>query len=232
MGKTFKHAPLKEAVFEIRFPPDLYAETKRADFYNLIKKDFPQIFVPIAGPAESFALKPYDFKNNDGTKLIKYSINRFSFHTQEYSKGFEAFEEECLKYTNLLIDFLKIQTLDRIGLRYINEIPVIRRDGIIKLSDYLKISFDAPDFLTTDPELFHYAVLAKVDDGKLRLLTQCQILPLGGEVIVLDFDYFFENKIKAKDFNVFLSKAHDNIKNKIFLKLISDKYRTMLEKSE
>lgn len=230
MGKVYKNAPLKEAIFEIRFPADLSIECKRADFYNRIKVDFPHIFVPIVDPAEAVALKPYDFKSADLKKMIRFSINRFSFHAMDYSGGFELFEEECLKYINLFLDYFKISSLNRTGLRYINQIPIIRKNGTIPIREYLNFGFKLPETISVEPELFHTVLVSRVSDGKLRILVQYQQVERNNEVIVLDFDYYYEGTFPASNFHQFLTSSHKHIKEQVFMNLISDNYKKILEK--
>ena len=229
MGKVYKNAPLVEAVFEMRFPADLNIECARSNFYESIKKDFPNIFVPNAQFGQALALQPYEFKSADHKKVIRFSINSFAFHTSDYSSGFELFEEECLKYINLFIKFFKISTLNRMGLRYINRIAIMRKDGLIPIGEYLNFGFELPDSMSSDPEIFHALLINKVGDGKLRTLIQYQEVPPKNEVILLDFDYYYEDKIKAIDFPKYLTQAHKHIKEDVFKKLISENYMKALE---
>jgi len=231
MGKVFKNAPLIEAVFEIRFSADLGIECKKSEFYNNIKKEFPNIFVPNVEPGQAIALKPYEFKSADLKKVIRFSINSFSFHTSDYSGGFESFEEECIRYVNLFLCYFKIDTLNRIGLRYVNRIPIIRKKGIIPISEYLNFGFILPKSIPSEPELFHSLLVIKVDDGKLRILIQYQetIQPIS-ELMLLDFDFYFEGNFKSSDFNKYLSKSHKHIKEDVFMNLISENYKKTLEK--
>lgn len=230
MGKVYKNAPLKAVVFEIRFPAELSIETKRAEFFNNIKNDFPNLFVPVVDPAEAIALKPYEFKSEDLRKMIGFSINRFLFHTIDYSRGFELFEEECLKHITLFLEYFNIRNINRTGLRYVNHIPIIRRNGIIPIKEYLNFGFELPKTIPPEPELFHTVLVTRVGDGKLRILVQYQQLDRNTEVIVLDFDYYYEGVLNAADFPLYLANSHKHIKEQVFMNLISDNYRKILEK--
>lgn len=232
MGNVYKNAPLTEAVFEIRFPAELGIECARSGFYDAIKKDFPNIFVPNAQIGQAPALQLYEFRSADHKKIIKFSINRFSFHTNDYSGGFELFEEECIKYINSFLKFFKIATLSRIGLRYVNNMPIIRKNGVIPISEYLNFGFHLPKPIPNDPELFHALLVTKVGDGNLRILIQYQeiVNQPKQEIILLDFDFYYEGTLKAVDFNTYLTKSHKHIKEDIFMNLISENYKKMLEK--
>jgi len=47
MSKLYKNPPSIDAVFEIRFSAELSIECQRDRFYERIRNDYPQIFVPI-----------------------------------------------------------------------------------------------------------------------------------------------------------------------------------------
>jgi len=231
MGKIFKNAPLIEAAFEVRFPAELSIENKRAEFHDEIKKEFPNIFVPIVHSGESPSLKPYEFKDTDSKKIIRFSINSFSFHAQDYSGGFEKFERECLRYVGLFLKYFKITILNRTGLRYVNHIPIIRNEGVIPIKDYLNFGFELPSSISSNPKLFHTVVISRVGDGSLRTLIQSQeVMPNKNEIIILDFDYYYEGNLKADNFPDYLCKSHQHIKEDVFTKLISEKYLKLLEK--
>lgn len=230
MGKVYRNAPLKEAVFEIRFPANLSIECRRADFYETIKTEFPHIFVPIPDSVEALALKPYEFRSVDSKKCVRFSINRFSFNTIDYSGGFELFEEECLRYITLFLNFFEIKILNRTGLRYVNQIPIIRRNGVIPIAEYLNFGFKLPVAISSEPELFHTVLVNRVGDGKLRILVQYQQVDKSTEVIVLDFDYYYEGSLSSVDFPQLLTNSHKHIKESVFMNLISDNYKKILEK--
>ncbi|MBU4375876.1 MAG: TIGR04255 family protein [Candidatus Omnitrophica bacterium] len=231
MGKVYKNAPLVEAVFEIRFPAELGIECLRSNFYDGIKEDFPNIFVPNAQFGQALALQPYEFKSADYKKVIRLSINSFSFHTRDYSRGFELFEEECIKYASSFIKYFKISIMNRIGLRYINRIAIMRKNGLIPIGEYLNFGFKLPESISSDPELFHTLLINKVGDGKLRTLIQYQEVPPKDEVVLLDFDYYYEGSIKVVELPKYLAQSHKHIKEDVFKKLISENYMKVLEAS-
>ncbi len=229
MSKLYKNPPLIEAVFEIRFPAELSIECQRDRFYEKIRKDYPQIFVPIVR-GESPALKSYEFKSLDGKKIIRCSINRFSFHANKY-EGFAKFEGDCLNYTQLFTKLYNITSLNRTGLRYINHIPIVRIDGCIPIQKYLNFGYHLPQNLESDKfELFHTTFVVKIGEGKLRLLTHYFEVPSPPkkEFILLDFDYYYEEKLKADKIRDYLRKSHEHTK-RIFEDIISDEYKVVMD---
>jgi len=229
MSSLYKNPPLVEAVFEIRFPAELSIECQRDKFYEKIRKDYPQIFVPIV-MGESPALKSYKFGSLDGKKVVMCSINTFSVHTNKY-EGFAKFEEECLKHIQLFIKLYNITSLKRTGLRYINHIPIIRIEGCIPIERYLKFGYHLPRNLESDKfEFFQTNLVVRIGDGKLRLLTQYFEVPSPPkkEFILLDFDYYYEGKLRTDKISNYLKKSHEQTK-KIFEDVISDEYKVVMD---
>lgn len=229
MGKAYKNPPLKETLFEIRFPAELSIECQRDQFYEKVRKELPQIFVPSIAPFESASLKSYEFKSSDGMKVVKCSINSMSFHSGVYG-DFSVFERECNHYVQTFIDLYKIKSLKRTGLRYINHIPVVRVAGSIPLDKLLNFKYVLPKEIPTQMDLFHTIFITKLGDGKLRLWLQSVSEPSQAEYIIVDFDHFYDTEIPANKYKENLSKSHAHIKDEIFLNLLSKEYLDALEK--
>lgn len=232
MSKLYKNPPLIEAVFEIRFPAELSIECQRDKFYEKIRKDYPQIFVPIV-MGESPSLKSYEFKSSDGREILRCSINSFSIHTNKY-RGFAKFEEDCLKYIKIFIGLFNITSLKRTGLRYINHIPIIKIEGCIPIEKYLKFGYHLPNNIQSNKfEIFHTIVVSKIEYGKLQLTTQYLEIPNAPhtEFILLDFDYYFEGELKTNKISDCLKKSHEYTK-KIFEDIISDDYKKVMDEEQ
>ena len=229
MSTKYKNAPVIEAVFEIRFPAELSIESRRDEYYEEIRAYYPNISVPVIDSPEPYPLKAYRFETDNKTKLIQFSINKFSFHSKKY-ETFKEFSSEALKYTESFCKHYKISSLKRTGLRYINYIPIERQDGIVLLAKYLKFGYILPNAIPNNFELFHTVLLTRIEAGKLRILiTSQEALGAGRkEVIVLDFDFFFEGDILVDHLQDYLQRSHLHTK-KIFESLISDEYRGTLK---
>lgn len=216
---------------EIRFPSDLSIESHRGEFHKKIKKDYPHLFVPRAIEGEAPALQRYRFMSEDTTRTVLFSINRFSVHSTKY-EGFSKFKEESLKHLGFFCETFHISQLNRIGLRYVNLIPIQTEDGIIPISKYLKFGYDLPQTIPDRLELFDTTLLVRLGQGKLRILIQYQEReqPETTENIILDFDYFVEGKIRIEELQEHIEEAHSHT-GRIFESLITDEYRAVMEGS-
>lgn len=106
--------PLVEVIFEIRFPAELSIECKKDEYYEKIRNDYPNIYVPTITSPEPYPLKTYEFKNNEETGMLRFSINRFSVHSYVY-KSFNWFKERASNYSKLFCKTFKITALRSTG---------------------------------------------------------------------------------------------------------------------
>ena len=224
--KQYKRPPVIEAVIEIRFSAELTIECRKDEYYQKIRTEYSNIAVPLINNTDPYPLKPYRFMNNTGEKIIQFSINRFSIHEKAY-QTFQKFKAEAIKYIELFCKNYSITNLKRFGLRYINHIPIERDNGYINLSRYLNFGYILPKQISNKPELFHTVLLTNVDDGRLRILIQSQEIAQK-EIIILDFDLFYEGDIQIKDLQRYIDKAHSHTKD-TFESLIANEYRKVME---
>jgi uncharacterized protein (TIGR04255 family) len=229
MSKLYKNPPLLEAVFEIRFPPELTIECKKDEYYNLIRSEFPEINLPIVDSPEPYPLRNYLFRDSKREKGIQFSINKCSFHRYKYL-GFNQFKEESLKDLNLFAQKFKIQTLNRTGLRYINHIPILRENGIIPLGKFLNFGYKTPKSIPDAYEFLHTVLFIKLGEGSLRLLIQYRKLQdeKETEIIILDFDYFFEGDLEFSKVETYINESHKHTKT-IFEELVTEHYKKVMD---
>lgn len=222
MAEIYSNAPLIEAVFEIRFPAELSIKTHTDDFYNKIKTDFPLIGThPFGSP------HLYDFRSQEGTRIVKVGLDKISFHAHKYNGGFSEFQENALKYTQLFINTYKIEKLARTGLRYINYIPFVRIEGCIPIEKYINFGYAIKsDSIPNRFEALHTILLVKVGSGNIQILVQSKEIEnvIKSEVLVLDFDYFLKDELRADNIIHYISESHTHTK-KIFEDLITEDYR-------
>lgn len=229
MSKIYPNAPLDEVVIEIRFPAELSIESSRDEYYEKIRKELPNIFVPRISTGESLSLLPYSFKNDDGNETVQFSINRISYHTNKYT-GYNRFKTKAMHYLPLFCRMYKIKSLKRTGLRYINYIPFERDNNIIPIQKYINFGYDIPSSIPQDYEAFNTELLSKIKDGKMKtsigIVTSTKNPTI--ETIALDFDFYFEGELKLTNLGNYLETSHNHIK-KVFEDIISDRYRKIME---
>jgi len=226
--EQFRNSPLIEVVFEIRFPPQLRVVEQRSALYDTIKSQMPVIQVP-PSLSEYPALDAFKFQSEDGKQSVQVAMNRFSYHDNVYSGGYPAFKAKCVELMSQFVQLYSITELRRTGLRYVNHIPLVRAGGLIPLQRYLNLEYKAPTSVGTEFEMFGTVLVAKLGDGKLRVLTEPKEVRSSpkSEVIVLDFDYYLENSLKSGSLAEYLEASHSHTK-KVFLDLITPEYLTVM----
>lgn len=231
MPGLYKNAPLKRASFEARFPGDLTIEAKRYEFQRLIKTEFPMLYVPNAALDKSPALQHYQFRKEDESATVSLSINSFVYTTTQYP-GFDNFKADIERLWGQFSHIFEIPMFTRLGLRYINHLPIIRNDkNAIPLSRYVTANLRSVTPALPSGSIYDLGlslVCGTQDGGRIRLLIQNEQSKEGVEVLLLDFDCSRQEKIEHKERQVFIETAHQQIEA-LFLDLISPEYQKIME---
>ena len=173
------------------------------------------------------ALSAYHFKQDDEQATIVTAINKLAYGTKNYP-GFEAFKEEVLKIVGFFGRNFHIQKLTRTGLRYINAIPCVLKDGILPLGDYLDIGFTIPPPATDKFSSMSFVFFSMVGSGTLRTRIEHVIAEdKSHEAILLDFDYSMESDLTFDKIETYLDESHSVTKG-MFESMITDKYRNYI----
>lgn len=225
MSEIFPNAPLVEAIFEIRFSANLSIDCKKDQYHAKIKAAFPILFIPTKMPSPPII--SYRMASKDDKKRVIFSINSFVFSCAKY-EGFLKFKEDCDRFMMDFVQFFKIESLTRIGLRYINNIPILKKEGLIPLNRYLNFGYGLPNSIPENIEYINSEFITHCDDGKTRILIRNDIRD-NDEVIVLDFDYFFEGELESKKISDYLKKSHKHTKQ-FFLDIITEEYKDIMRK--
>jgi uncharacterized protein (TIGR04255 family) len=228
MSKLYKNPPLVESVFEIRFPPELAIECRKDEYYDQIRNEFPEVNLPLADSPEPYPMKNYLFRDSKREKGIQFSINKCSFHRYKYL-GFNQFKGELLRYLGSFAEKFKVQTLYRTGLRYVNHIPILREEGVIPLGKFLNFGYNTPKSIPGKYDFLHTVLFVKLGEGSIRILIQYKKLPdeKETEIIILDFDYFFEGNLEFSKIESYIDESHKYTK-KIFEDLVTEHYRQIM----
>ena len=228
MVALYKNAPLVNTAFESRFFGDLSIETRRDQFQKAIKADFPKLYVPDAKPGIAPALQHYQFRKEDDSARVSLAVNSFVYATSSYP-GFDAFTVGLEKNWNLFGELFGIQSFTRLGLRYTNQLPIIRDENdTIPLSKYVTANFKVARGLPTEQvKEVLFSVSCKMNGGDLRLLMQNEERN-GLEVLTLDFDFSRQGSIYRQEIPEFIDTAHEQIEI-LFLDLISADYKEIMQ---
>ncbi|HKZ42030.1 MAG TPA: TIGR04255 family protein [Candidatus Hodarchaeales archaeon] len=223
LNPIYPNAPLVEVVFEIRFPGEPAIECHRDQFFQLIRSEYKNVWVPNLREGQAPALTPYHFKSDDGLCTVMTAINRLAFSTKKY-QGFENFKREVLRLMGLFTDSYEIGKLSRTGLRYINVIRYVPQDQKLPLSDYLNLELKLPDVFPGEFKKLDLAFVSIVKGGSITTrLGHMEAKDGSGDAILLDFDFAKEGNLDVKEISSYLDESHTSTKA-FFESVLSEGY--------
>lgn len=191
---------IKNAVCELRFPTLLELETKSPkDFQAKIRKFYPfyenQVIERVGAPEGTSYEQRYLFRSKDKNWTVSVSSSAISVETSNYSEFEEFFDRlsSVLEHAREMIDS---DFFTRVGLRYINSIPVsdespdgwINRDLVLPLtSGVLGVVQSSATIIQGDLKAGKYSMR----HGLKRNIAEAN----KGDLLkyALDFDYYQEN---------------------------------------
>ena len=137
MGKKLTNAPVYYTVAQVRFNPVLdldgyipaiQSKMREAHFPDFKKEVFQQLVLPFVGAEQGQMAAPtvtpqsrYLFGDIDGRSLFLLETNAISFQTTNYDT-FETFSGTLLKGLGILHAALRLDFVERIGLRYLDAV--------------------------------------------------------------------------------------------------------------
>lgn len=230
MSKQYKNSPITEAVCEFRFELVELPSSQAVDLiFNDIKKYFPkkkkgqtyqmEFKVDRNENKEEFKRNVGEFDqffSEDEKSFIQLDKGRLSIHKLKSYETWEKFNELInLAYTSYK-DNVKIKSIQRIGLRYINNFEIPNK--IFDIKDYFNLKPDIGEGLPQNLASFFVAIIFVFEKDRDNMRVQLLNKPVLAEknpFFVLDMDYFLaqSNAIKNDDVNKWLALAHKNIEN-------------------
>jgi uncharacterized protein (TIGR04255 family) len=142
-----------------------------------------------------------------------------------------SFSATIDKVYNALAQVIEVQSLSRIGLRYVNRFEIPKENSDLK--DYLALY---PSFGKSLPESlpgFHLVCSWAYEDGRDVCRTNLvEVVPdtVGHRGLILDFDYFLAKPetVQNKEAMKWLEKAHERIED-LFEGCITDRLRSIFK---
>jgi len=205
MNKKYKNPPVREAVCEFRF--DLKGDFKDVDLkaiHNEIATHFPIMrkgqIVEVQFKMESKSDKPdYDktvlefdeFSTEEKDCFIQLDGARVSIHKLKPYRSWEIFFEKIKAVFNVYTKYVPVNSIQRIGLRYIDDIILPQKP--LELGYYFNIKPELPKaFQKNKMVSFLLGAVLEFKDGedlaKVQLVER--VSAKEESTFVLDTDYF------------------------------------------
>lgn len=137
MGKKLASAPVYYTVAQVQFNPVLdldgyipaiQSKMREAHFPDYKKQVVQQLVLPFGGAEQGQMAAPtvtpqsrYLFGDISGCSLFLLDTSALSFQTTSYDT-FETFSESLMKGLSIMHDALRLDFVERIGLRYLNAV--------------------------------------------------------------------------------------------------------------
>lgn len=228
---VFSKAPIRDVIFEIKFAPDLSVACKRDEFYNEIRDIYSEIVLPKIDFAKNSFDQPTQYINTDKSKIITCSAQSFSFGTNKY-KSFTVFKKECIELISLFHKkYPSLTSIRNSGFRYINHIPVERKENKINLADYLNFNFCLPPSLNSkNLEFFQNSYFLELEKETTGIKVNINSIKddQKKDFLILDFDLMSVKLIPFDEVEKYLVDFHKKIED-IFLDIITAAYKKSIE---
>lgn len=229
------NSPLAEVVFEIRFPGHFSVLAGLGRFQESISSEFGSLFVPRLEAGEPIALKPFRWTSADGLHSLHAALHLFSFTSKKYTV-FDEFKSQVQGYLTRFFDVYRPPNLIRLGLRYINLLPL---DRALQRSDalhpWLNLGLSIPSALQTKVDDLQCSALLAFKSGKLRVTLGTAVpnppqekdASFPRESFALDFDFFRMGENPVESIDEFLNSGHQIIEDSFFSLVKPDALQTL-----
>jgi uncharacterized protein (TIGR04255 family) len=229
------NSPLAEVVFEIRFPGHFSVLAGLGRFQDSISSEFGSLFVPRLEAGEPIALKPFRWTSADGLHSVHAALHLFSFTSKKYTV-FDEFKSHAHGYLTRFFAVYRPPKLTRLGLRYINLLPLDRaHQRSDALHPWLNLGLSVPSVLQTKVDDLQCSALLSFQSGMLRV-TLGTAVPnrpqekdshSPRETFALDFDFFRAGVIPVDSIDEFLDSGHQIIEDAFFSLIKADALQTL-----
>jgi len=248
INKNFPHlsrAPIVEAVIEIR--SGAARPWNEEDTLQIIKNNIPEYpsvedahgfshsfsIGPDQNSSQEYAdlgLKGFRLTSEDKRYIALFNVENFTLSRLSPYENWSLFSIEAFRMWNLYKNISGSCEINRLGLRFINKIPLPSFE--LNFGDYLTLPPTSPEKLDL-PFLgfFHQDTMLVPDYGyRINLIRTIQSSPDGGLNILLDIDILIEDNI-ADENNILLKHFEEMrfLKNSVFFNSMTNKTLEMLK---
>ncbi|SPF31685.1 hypothetical protein SBA4_1010032 [Candidatus Sulfopaludibacter sp. SbA4] len=227
LDEVFPYPVLREVAFEIRFSPRLRVDAELWRLQDQLADEYPSVGTESAATPAGSLLAINVFKNNLSGRIIKVSHENFVVAFTQYSR-FEDFKTEVLAKASAFCSTFGVSALNRVGLRYVNDIVLpTEPDGnsllrfVRPLMDFQRLPIDSVEQFVNEVHLRHSdhrvtlrgVLLSPMDDSR--------------RVYVLDIDCHSPTSQPASALAGVLDKFHDSAQ-KFFLDHITEQLKQVM----
>lgn len=225
--EIFVNPTVKQVIFEARFSNLFFLEGKIGEIQMVLMEKFPktqllytqQILLGNLAPEQKLkeedkptqAEKIWRFQDDAAQITVDIQTSRFSVSsilhkTYNHPGSEQKFRDVLQLVVNAFIKVTSLPRFARIGLRYVNECPLAKKDPAV-FAEYYNSFFPAARFSIADTQAFEFTATVVKDAVSLRsreFLAGSKDSP----TYVLDYDGFAQDVI-AKDWLKITDTLHE-----------------------
>jgi len=236
------HPPLFEVAFELNFPNLFAVETGIAEYQRRVEKLYPNsggeyiVRLPSAvtfgkpSKSEGVGLKPmrsFVFHNPNNYRTIRVSVVNFTLLVTDYLH-FEDYKSSLVVALMPAIEIFQLHNVERIGLRYVNQIRIPNEKAEVSYKEYVRSPIDPAALSDHIPSYFLTEISTDLDSTK-KLTIRSGLLPPQSDsptrTYLLDLDCYSIGNIFLSADNVItlLDEYHGAIETE-FMQAVTAKY--------
>lgn len=249
MDKTYKNPPIIEAVCEFRFVLDTNFSQEQINlFYGKVKDSFPiqkkrkmhqlkfkiETEKTLEENKNSFGQESYEFEqylSEDEKYSVQLDKGKISIHRIKPYTSWKEFSPLIQQVYKSYVDTFLPKKLERIGMRYINEVTIPSED--FSFSQYFTINASLPSLEQNKQRSIFLGFVFEQENGRDAIKVQFtekqseELVDI--RAFILDFDYFLVNPVVSFDkIDGWLEQAHTNLEN-VFEGMITDDARRLFD---
>lgn len=231
IDEIFPNPTVKQVIFQITFPNLFFLEDRIGNFQLKIMKEFPNSSLllrnrmvladvgsdtkmeEISGKLDDKSVrKIWQFKseNNVDLNVLTDSLDISSKYHKTYNLGSKDKFRDVIEFvTNNFISVMDLPTINRVGLRYIDECPLPSKDNKTFKSFYNSV-FPLDRFDIAKSEAMDFQVIGKRGEYNLRYAESLQSRE-DSHSLILDFDGY-ANKVDPNELLSVTDNLHEIIR--------------------
>jgi uncharacterized protein (TIGR04255 family) len=208
LAENFPNAPLSEASYEIRFDPKLRIPSEIWKVQEMVGAECPNFSMENLVAINGNLMTALTFASKDRSRQLRASQQNLGIVMTAYP-GFGAFHKKVVQWTEEFCKMFVIESLTRIGLRYVNNI-VLPNGNRSPLSEFVNPFVDLTRFSLNTTNQFVCEIRSIISDHDLTIRTAMVKDPVPS--YLLDIDCYNERPLKPTDVSGLLSKFQESAK--------------------
>lgn len=228
--EIFPNPTVKTVAFEAKYPNLFFLESKIGDLQVKLMNRFPEasllyrqkfVFadIPPGGQIpesqsadETSGQKVWQFRSPQSVINVQSNsiVIQSDFHkTYNNPNSTERFRDSIQFVMDAFLEVTKIPLFSRIGLRYIDECPILEKTNE-SFSQYYNSVFPLTRFNLADASEMDFKAVVRRDHSHVRYVESLQRVEGGGFKLLMDFDGFQE-RVSAEQYLTITDQLHSLI---------------------